>query len=80
MGLDNAWWWQMAEQDKLGIQRCLGCQTLRHAGIGLPARHRLLICLWRPHAALGKAAHMLMRVRRKMEVAGGKRSGGKQPG
>jgi uncharacterized OB-fold protein len=30
MGLDNAWWWQMAEQGKLGIQRCLGCNTLRH--------------------------------------------------
>lgn len=30
MGLDNAWWWQMAQQGKLGIQRCLGCNTLRH--------------------------------------------------
>jgi uncharacterized OB-fold protein len=30
MGLDNAWWWQMAEQGKLGIQRCLGCRSLRH--------------------------------------------------
>jgi uncharacterized OB-fold protein len=30
MGLDNAWWWQMAERGELGIQRCLGCQTLRH--------------------------------------------------
>ena len=30
MGLDNAWWWQMAQEGKLGIQRCLGCQTLRH--------------------------------------------------
>ena len=30
MGLDNAWWWQMAEEGKLGIQRCRGCQTLRH--------------------------------------------------
>ena len=30
MGHDNAWWWQMAEQGKLGIQRCLGCGTLRH--------------------------------------------------
>ena len=30
MGLDNAWWWHMAEEGKLGIQRCLGCQTLRH--------------------------------------------------
>jgi uncharacterized OB-fold protein len=30
MGLDNAWWWQMADAGKLGIQRCLGCQTLRH--------------------------------------------------
>jgi uncharacterized OB-fold protein len=29
-GHDNAWWWDMAEQGKLGIQRCLGCQTLRH--------------------------------------------------
>jgi uncharacterized protein len=30
MGLDNAWWWQLADQGKLGIQRCLGCSTLRH--------------------------------------------------
>ncbi len=30
MGLDNAWWWEMAADDKLGIQRCQGCQTLRH--------------------------------------------------
>lgn len=30
MGRDNAWWWQMAEQGKLGIQRCLGCRSLRH--------------------------------------------------
>lgn len=30
MGQDNAWWWQMADQGQLGIQRCLGCQTLRH--------------------------------------------------
>lgn len=30
MGHDNAWWWEMAAQDKLGIQRCVGCDTLRH--------------------------------------------------
>jgi uncharacterized OB-fold protein len=30
MGQDNAWWWEMAADDKLGIQRCQGCQTLRH--------------------------------------------------
>ena len=30
MGQDNAWWWEMAEQGKLGIQRCSACQTLRH--------------------------------------------------
>ncbi|MFT4613007.1 MAG: putative OB-fold protein [Bacteroidia bacterium] len=30
MGLDNAWWWEMADEGKLGIQRCLGCNTLRH--------------------------------------------------
>jgi uncharacterized OB-fold protein len=30
MGLDNAWWWQMADAGKLGIQRCLGCNMLRH--------------------------------------------------
>lgn len=29
-GPDNAWWWEMAAQDKLGIQRCGNCQTLRH--------------------------------------------------
>ena len=27
---DNAWWWHMADEGKLGIQRCLDCQTLRH--------------------------------------------------
>ena len=27
---DNAWWWEMAAQDKLGIQRCQSCGTLRH--------------------------------------------------
>jgi uncharacterized OB-fold protein len=30
MGPDNAWWWNMAADGKLGIQRCAGCQTLRH--------------------------------------------------
>jgi uncharacterized OB-fold protein len=29
-GHDNAWWWEMAADDKLGIQRCLDCKTLRH--------------------------------------------------
>ena len=29
-GHDNMWWWEMANEGKLGIQRCLGCQTLRH--------------------------------------------------
>jgi len=29
-GRDNAWWWDMADAGKLGIQRCLGCNTLRH--------------------------------------------------
>jgi len=27
---DNAWWWQQAAEGKLAIQRCTGCQTLRH--------------------------------------------------
>lgn len=30
LGHDNAWWWEMAAEGKLGIQRCLGCQSLRH--------------------------------------------------
>lgn len=30
LGQDNAWWWEMAGQGKLGIQRCLGCLSLRH--------------------------------------------------
>lgn len=30
MGHDNAWWWEMASEGKLGIQRCADCQTLRH--------------------------------------------------
>jgi uncharacterized OB-fold protein len=29
-GHDNAWWWDMAADGKLGIQRCSGCNTLRH--------------------------------------------------
>ena len=29
-GQDNGWWWSMANEGKLGIQRCLGCQRLRH--------------------------------------------------
>ena len=29
-GHDNSWWWSMANEGKLGIQRCLGCQRLRH--------------------------------------------------
>jgi hypothetical protein len=30
LGHDNAWWWQQAAEDKLVIQRCSSCQTLRH--------------------------------------------------
>lgn len=30
MGHDNAWWWEMAAEGKLGIQRCTVCDTLRH--------------------------------------------------
>ena len=30
MGQDNAWWWEMAGEGKLGIQRCASCNTLRH--------------------------------------------------
>ena len=30
LGHDNAWWWEQAAQDKLVIQRCSHCQTLRH--------------------------------------------------
>ena len=30
MGHDNAWWWEMAAEGKLGIQRCTRCDTLRH--------------------------------------------------
>ena len=30
LGPDNAWWWQQAAQGVLAIQRCGGCQTLRH--------------------------------------------------
>lgn len=30
MGEDNAWWWQMADEGKLGIQRCTNCGVLRH--------------------------------------------------
>jgi uncharacterized OB-fold protein len=30
IGHDNAWWWDMASNGKLGIQRCLGCKVLRH--------------------------------------------------
>lgn len=30
MGEDNGWWWEQAAQDKLAIQRCMGCELLRH--------------------------------------------------
>ncbi len=30
LGHDNAWWWDLAAEGKLGIQRCRGCNTLRH--------------------------------------------------
>lgn len=30
LGPDNTWWWEMAADDKLGIQRCVQCNTLRH--------------------------------------------------
>lgn len=29
-GHDNAWWWDMAADGKLGIQRCSACHSLRH--------------------------------------------------
>ncbi|MEM9254982.1 MAG: OB-fold domain-containing protein [Pseudomonadota bacterium] len=30
MGPDNGWWWDMAADGKLGIQRCKDCGALRH--------------------------------------------------
>ena len=30
MGEDNAWWWHMAGEGKLGIQKCSNCGALRH--------------------------------------------------
>lgn len=30
LGHDNAWWWEMAAEGKLGIQQCSNCQALRH--------------------------------------------------
>ena len=30
LGHDNAWWWEQADLGKLAIQRCLGCEVLRH--------------------------------------------------
>ncbi len=30
LGHDNAWWWEMAAEGKLGIQCCSQCKTLRH--------------------------------------------------
>lgn len=30
MGEDNAWWWHMAADGKLGIQQCSQCKLLRH--------------------------------------------------
>ena len=29
-GHDNGWWWEACDQGKVLIQRCKGCQTLRH--------------------------------------------------
>jgi uncharacterized OB-fold protein len=30
MAEDNGWWWDQAAADKLVIQRCTGCEVLRH--------------------------------------------------
>jgi len=30
MAEDNGWWWEQAAEGKLVIQRCKGCQALRH--------------------------------------------------
>ena len=30
LGLDNKWWWDQAAEGVLAIQRCQGCQSLRH--------------------------------------------------
>lgn len=30
LGPDNRWWWDMANEGKLGIQRCTDCKALRH--------------------------------------------------
>jgi uncharacterized OB-fold protein len=30
LGHDNGWWWEQIAADKLTIQRCANCQTLRH--------------------------------------------------
>jgi len=30
LGPDNRWWWDMAAEGRLGIQRCKGCMALRH--------------------------------------------------
>ena len=30
MGPDNTWWWDIAAEGKLGIQRCTHCGSLRH--------------------------------------------------
>ncbi len=52
MGLDNAWWWEMAAAGKLGIQRCSGCGLLRH-----PPRPMCGSChsmQWEPIQASGK--------------------------
>jgi uncharacterized OB-fold protein len=29
-GHDNGWWWDAVDEGKMPIQRCKGCQTLRH--------------------------------------------------
>lgn len=29
-GTDNAWWWDACDEGKILIQRCSGCQSLRH--------------------------------------------------
>ena len=30
LGHDNGWWWEQAAGGVVAIQRCSGCQTLRH--------------------------------------------------
>ena len=68
LGPDNAWWWEMADEGKLGIQQCTACNTLRH-----PPRPMCDACNsmdWRAVEASGRGTICSFTVIRHPQVPG----------